>query len=358
MGALLTLTIARKGADVQDAALPDRPLAVGSGQPAGEARRPKVLAVVGIQTGFTADRSSAKYDYAARRAALRATWVPPTQAALDELQRRERIVVRFVIGHSPDAAAESAFAAEEAAHGGMLRLPLVEGYGGLPAKTVAFLRAATRAWDAEYVVKVDDDVYFRLDHLPHAIAQWRSIRADYVGCMKTGQIIKSPRYRWFEPQHVLLGGGSYFTHAWGSVYVLSGQVAADLAAVRDGSLRHFANEDVTIGSWMLAFNVTHYDDRRLCETNCTESSLAAYDIPVCAGLCDAAAQLPSLHASAACRLPATPPTGGLPLAQPVFLFDRRPDPAWEAGALRQLRERRRQAALGVQRKEHDTVLPL
>eukprot|EP00887_Chlorella_sp_A99_P000226 scaffold13.g226.t1 len=324
---------AGKGADVQDAALPDRPLAVGSGQPAGEARRPKVLAVVGIQTGFTADRSSAKYDYAARRAALRATWVPPTQAALDELQRRERIVVRFVIGHSPDAAAESAFAAEEAAHGGMLRLPLVEGYGGLPAKTVAFLRAATRAWDAEYV---DDDVYFRLDRLPHAIAQWRSIRADYVGCMKTGQargqgagrgqwIIKSPRYRWFEPQHVLLGGGSYY---------------------------------VTIGSWMLAFNVTHYDDRRLCETNCTESSLAAYDIPVCAGLCDAAAQLPSLHASAACRLPATPPTGGLPLAQPVFLFDRRPDPAWEAGALRQLRERRRQAALGVQRKEHDTVLPL
>jgi galactosylxylosylprotein 3-beta-galactosyltransferase len=69
-----------------------------------------------------------------------------------------------------------------------------------------------------------------------------SIAADYVGCMKTGQIIKSPRYRWYEPQHALLGGNNYFTHAWGSLYVLSGRVAADLAAMRDGSLRHFANE--------------------------------------------------------------------------------------------------------------------
>jgi hypothetical protein len=44
-----------------------------------------------------------------------------------------------------------------------------------------------------------------------------------------------------------------------------------------------APADVTIGSWLLAFNATHFDDRRLCERNCTASSLAVYDIPVCAG---------------------------------------------------------------------------
>ena len=60
--------------------------------------------------------------------------------------------------------------------------------------------------------------------------------------MKTGQIIKSPRYRWYEPQHALLGGHDYFTHAWGTAYVLSGAAAAALAAVRGGTLRHFANE--------------------------------------------------------------------------------------------------------------------
>ena len=62
--------------------------------------------------------------------------------------------VRFVIGHSTDPAAEAAFADEEAAHGGVLRLGLVEGYQSLPAKTVAFLRAATQQWDPEYIVKV------------------------------------------------------------------------------------------------------------------------------------------------------------------------------------------------------------
>ncbi|EFN52007.1 hypothetical protein CHLNCDRAFT_10529, partial [Chlorella variabilis] len=225
----------------------------------------------------------AKYNYEARRKALRATWLPSSQQELDRLQGEQRILVRFVIGHSADAEQEAALNAEEAQHRDFVRLNLTEGYANLPTKTLAFLRAVTTQYDPQYIVKIDDDVYLRLDRLPHAVQQWHDIRADYVGCMKTGQIIKSPRYRWYEPQHAVLGGASYFTHAWGSVYVLSGRVALDLAAMRDGSLRHFANEDVTIGSWLLAFNATHYDDRRLCETNCTASSLAVYDMPVCAG---------------------------------------------------------------------------
>lgn len=38
--------------------------------------------------------------------------------------------------------------------------------------------------------------------------------ADYVGCMKTGPVIKSNQYRWYEPQHALIGA-EYFAHAWG-----------------------------------------------------------------------------------------------------------------------------------------------
>lgn len=37
---------------------------------------------------------------------------------------------------------------------------------------------------------------------------------DYVGCMKTGPVIKSNQYRWYEPQHALIGA-EYFAHAWG-----------------------------------------------------------------------------------------------------------------------------------------------
>ena len=56
------------------------------------------------------------------------------------LEREDVIVARFVIGHSADARKQAAVDAEAAKHGDMLRLDLVEGYAGLPAKTIAFLR--------------------------------------------------------------------------------------------------------------------------------------------------------------------------------------------------------------------------
>jgi hypothetical protein len=49
------------------------------------------------------------------------------------------------------------------------------------------------------------------------------------------------------------------------------------------SMRMFNNEDVTIGSWMLALNVEHEDDRKLCSTECTQDSIAVWDLPTCSG---------------------------------------------------------------------------
>ena len=69
--------------------------------------------------------------------------------------------------------------------------------------------------------------------------------ADYIGCMKTGGIVTNQQQRWYEPQHVVLGSSTYFTHAWGSIYVVSGQVAYDIARIRQGRLRYLANE----GGW-------------------------------------------------------------------------------------------------------------
>ena len=69
-----------------------------------------------------------------------------------------------------------------------------------------------------------------------------AVAAGYVGCMKTGQIFTDPNLRWYEPQHVLLGSRSYFAHAWGTAYVLSGRTAAFLATLPVDALRFFMNE--------------------------------------------------------------------------------------------------------------------
>ena len=74
--------------------------------------------------------------------------------------------------------------------------------------------------------------------------------AGYVGCMKTGQIFTDPRLRWYEPQHVLLGSKSYFAHAWGTAYVLSGRTAAFLATLPPDALRFFMNEGAPTSSFL------------------------------------------------------------------------------------------------------------
>lgn len=51
------------------------------------------------------------------------------------------------------------------------------------------------------------------------------------------------------------------------------------------SFRMFSNEDVTIGAWMLAMNVNHENNQALCEPECTEKSIAVWDIPKCSGWC-------------------------------------------------------------------------
>ena len=69
-----------------------------------------------------------------------------------------------------------------------------------------------------------------------------------------------------------------------------------------------SSADVTVGSWLLAFNATHYDDRRMCEPACGPTSVAVYDFPKCAGLCDSITDLPRLWALPECRAaPLEPP---------------------------------------------------
>ena len=72
-------------------------------------------------------------------------------------------------------------------------------------------------------------------------------------------------------------------------------------AIRRGCDILYALADVTIGSWLLALNSTHFDDRRLCETYCTGTSVGIYDFPKCAGLCSPVERLRELHADPACQ---------------------------------------------------------
>ncbi|PQQ08589.1 putative beta-1 3-galactosyltransferase 12 [Prunus yedoensis var. nudiflora] len=221
-----------------------------------------------------------------------------TQSLL-RLEQATGLAFRFVIGRSKDAKKMAGVQKEIDKYRDFLVIDVNEEYLNLPWKTLAFFKAAFQLFEADYYVKVDDDIYLRPDRLATLLAKERTHSQTYIGCMKKGPVITDPKMKWYEKSGHLIGN-EYFRHAYGPIYVLSAEVVASLAIARNNSLRMFSNEDVTIGSWMLAMNVNHEDNRALCDPRCTPTSIAVWDIPKCSGLCNPASRLKELHAMSMC----------------------------------------------------------
>lgn len=121
---------------------------------APERQKKKAFVVIGINTAFSSRR---------RRDSVRETWMPQGEK-LHQLEQDKGIVVRFMIGYSAtsNSILDRAIDSEESQHNDFLRLDHVEGYHKLSAKTKTFFSTAVTIWDAEFYVKVDDDVHVNL----------------------------------------------------------------------------------------------------------------------------------------------------------------------------------------------------
>lgn len=84
------------------------------------------------------------------------------------MEEKKGIVIRFVIGHSvtPGGILDRSIDLEDAQHHDFLRLEHVEGYHELSAKTKTYFSTAVAKWDADFYVKVDDDVHVNLGTNP------------------------------------------------------------------------------------------------------------------------------------------------------------------------------------------------
>ncbi|KAJ1441678.1 Glycosyl transferase, family 31 [Sesbania bispinosa] len=306
-----------------------------TGRNDGVPDRHKVMAFVGIQTGFGS---------VGRRQSLRKTWFPSDPNGLQRLEEATGLAFRFVIGRTGDRSKMSALKREIAEYDDFIQLDIEEEYSKLPYKTLAFFKAAYALYDADFYVKADDDIYLRPDRLSLLLAKERSHPQTYIGCMKKGPVFTDPKLKWYEPLSNLLGK-EYFLHAYGPIYALSADVVSSLVALRNNrqvwpcllsqmkfdpdfcpdeevstydhsnevssslvmqhsnqlfSFRMFSNEDVTIGAWMLAMNVNHENNHELCAPECTSTSIAVWDIPKCSGLCNPEKRMLELHQMDSC----------------------------------------------------------
>ena len=137
-----------------------------------------IIAVVGVFTSFL--EQPPKRDSFTRRDALRSTWFPPNEEAIDAMFNKHGIIMRFVLGQQAEPRnerIERRIDIEEERTGSFLRLAHVEDYHALPRKTLKFFHKVSSLFpEALYVIKVDDDVYANVDRLPQAIRQWEEDR--------------------------------------------------------------------------------------------------------------------------------------------------------------------------------------
>ncbi|PPD84947.1 hypothetical protein GOBAR_DD18121 [Gossypium barbadense] len=305
----------------------------------------KYFMVIGINTAFSSHK---------RRDSVRATWMPQAEKR-KKLEEETGIIIRFVIGHSSTSGGilDKAIEAEEKSNqmsylttlglyrglnNGIVllfrsvfqtvcsvqfpivfsnliygdetilyvRFQHVEGYLELSAKTKTYFATAVSLWDAEFYVKVDDDIHVNLATLGVALARHRKKPRVYIGCMKSGPVLARKGVKYHEPEYWKFGevGNKYFRHATGQLYAISKDLAtyifinqklvqllneALVLVVRcmcsnrssnfiyllvppviivmlclRNVLHKYANEDVSLGAWFIGLDVEHVDDRRLC----------------------------------------------------------------------------------------------
>ncbi|KAI3901400.1 hypothetical protein MKX01_009648 [Papaver californicum] len=256
----------------------------------------KYLMVIGINTAFSSRK---------RRDSVRATWMPYGDKR-KRLEEEKGIIICFVIGHSSTYGGilDKAMEAEERKHGDFLRLDHVEGYLELSAKTKIYFATAFSMWDAEFYIKVDDDVHVNIGTLGTTLAMHQSKKRVYIGCMKSGPVLAHKGVRYHEPEYWKFGeeGNKYFRHATGQLYAISNDLARYISINRH-MLHKYANEDVSLGAWFIGLDVEHIDDRRLCcgtppdcewKAQAGNLCVASFDWS-CSGICRSHDRIKEVH---------------------------------------------------------------
>ncbi|KAJ4820082.1 Hexosyltransferase [Rhynchospora pubera] len=259
------------------------------------ADRKKAFAVIGVNTAFSSR---------ARRDSLRNTWMPQGKN-LQEIEHKEGIVIRFMIGHSGESGNifDRAIDVEDTRYKDFLRLDHVEGYHKLTAKTKKFFTTALSLYDADFYIKVDDDVHVNLGVLAETLERYRSKPMTYLGCMKSGPVLSKKTSKYYEPESWKFGedGNNYFRHATGQIYALSKDLASYISINQD-ALHKYANEDVSVGAWLIGLDVNHVDDHEMCcqTPECTSRArngkicAASFDWN-CSGICNSVERMEEIH---------------------------------------------------------------
>ncbi|KAK4349210.1 hypothetical protein RND71_031965 [Anisodus tanguticus] len=228
----------------------------------GSSSGKQLLAVIGIYMGFGGRL---------RRNVIRGSWLPNVALLISGL-------LDLVSPNRGDSLDRNINEENRATKDFLILESHEEAQEELPKKAKYFFSSAIQTWDAEFYVKVDDNIdvdlgkiltypssrimfyqaprcellnilfnFILSDGLIELLQNHRGQDSSYIGCMKSGEVVSK----------------EYFRHADGSVLVLSKNLAQYIN-INSASLKSYAHEDISIGSWMIGLQTTYTDDSRLC----------------------------------------------------------------------------------------------
>lgn len=239
----------------------------GNGTGTTGSDKKKLLAVIGVYTGFGSRL---------KRNTFRGLWMPRGDA-LKKLEEKG-VVIRFVIGRSPnrgDSLDRNINDESRKTNDFLILESHEEAAEELPSKVKFFFSAAIEAWDAEFYVKVDDNINLDLAGLIEMLEGRRGSQGLYMGCMKSGMVVSEEDQQWYEPEWWKFGDAkAYFRHASGSLFILSNNLARYIN-INSASLQSYAHDDISVGSWMMGLNATYVDDDRLCCLSSTQEKVCS-----------------------------------------------------------------------------------
>lgn len=227
----------------------------------------KYLAVIGVYTGFGSRLA---------RNTFRGSWMPRGDA-LFKLEERG-VVIRFIIGRSAnrgDSLDRNIDEENRVTKDFLILDDHEEAQEELPKKSKFFFSAAVQTWDAEFYVKVDDNIDLDLEGLIELLKSRRGQDGAYIGCMKSGEVVSEEGRTWYEPDWWKFGDEkSYFRHAAGPLIILSKNLAQYIY-INSASLKTYAHDDTSVGSWMIGLQATYIDDSRLCCSNSKQDKVCS-----------------------------------------------------------------------------------
>lgn len=189
-----------------------------------------------------------------RRTAIRGTWVH------DYRNRVVKVTTKFLVGtYELDVEKVSALKKEHEMFADLLLLKgLKDSYWNLSAKVLLGMEWANSNLDFDYLVKVDDDSYVRVEGISNALRELHCDQHLYWGYFMGHAFPESTgkwaELKWFQCPH-------YLPYAMGGGYVISRRTVKMLVRFSD-RLVLYNNEDVTVASWLAPYRLNRKHDIR------------------------------------------------------------------------------------------------